>query len=545
MKCRKKFFAVILSSIFLSVVAVNTSYGQVWQWSVSVDSVISIETSDHPQAYLWIPEDCKQVRAILFAQHNMVEEGMLEHPHFRKTMSELGIAEVWVTPGINMPFDFTKDAGEDFTYMMKQLADVSGYKELEHAPVIPLGHSAYATFPWNFAAWNPGRTLAIISMKGDAPQTHLTGYGGKNIEWGDRNIDDVPSLFIMGEYEWWEDRITPAFNYISNHPNSVISLFCDAGHGHFDYNDELITYVCMFIKKAVQKRLPKSMSIHKPNILVNIKPELGWRMDRWRKDSLPTAAAAPNALYKGYKKFSSWVFDKEMAGATEKYYAAARGKQQQFIGVKQNGEILPPGNSHAGVNLRFVPIEDGVSFTLNTFIADTSRVKPASSFAKTSLLVDRICGPVKKITDTTFQISFNRLGFNNPRRSFDIWLLAHNKGDEKYKSSVQQMNMKIPAQNTEGAEQVIQFDSISNQRAGVRSIKLNAVSSSGLPVSFYVKQGPAYVAGDILYFTKLPPLTKFPVKVEVIAWQYGINGKVQSAKPVEQVFYVKDIDDKL
>ena len=35
-----------------------------------------------------------------------------------------------------------------------------------------------ATFPWNFAAWNPERTLAIISYHGDAPRTNLTGYGG-------------------------------------------------------------------------------------------------------------------------------------------------------------------------------------------------------------------------------------------------------------------------------------------------------------------------------------------------------------------------------
>ena len=195
-------------------------------------------------------------------------------------MSELGIAEVWVTPGINMPFDFNQDAGEDFNRMMQLLAEVSGYNELINVPVIPLGHSAYASFPWNFAAWNPERTLALISIHGDAPQTHLTGYGRSNVEWGNRNIDGVPSLFIMGEYEWWEDRITPAFNYIAQHPESVISLFCDAGHGHFDYSDEMIAYVCMFIKKATQKRLPESMSIHKPNILNSIKPEQGWLMDR-------------------------------------------------------------------------------------------------------------------------------------------------------------------------------------------------------------------------------------------------------------------------
>jgi hypothetical protein len=524
----------------LLVLASLLGRAQVWQWSVKVDSVFSGETNNHPQAYLWIPENCKQVKAVVFAQHNMVEEGMLEHSLFRKTMSELGNAEVWVTPGINMSFDFTRDAGEDFNYMMKRLAEESGYDELKSVPVIPLGHSAYATFPWNFAVWNPQKTLALVSIHGDAPQTNLTGYGKANVEWGNRNIDGVPSLFIMGEYEWWEDRITPAFNYIAKHPKSVISLFCDAGHGHFDYSDEMIAYVCMFIKKAMQARLPKSMSIHKPNVLMVVKPEQGWLMDRWHKDSMPFASPAPYSQYKGDRRVASWVFDKEMADATEKFYALSRGKQQQHIGFLQNGSVVQPDKSHANYNLKFVPLDDGISFELRAFFADTSRLKNASSFAKTKLIIDRICGPVKKINDTTFQLSFNRLGFNNPKRSFDIWLLAHNKGDEKYKNAVQQLNMKFPPQNHEGVAQVIEFDTIANQQSTIKSIKLQAISSLALPVNFYVQQGPAYVDGNILHITKLPPRTKFPVKVTIVSWQYGIQGKIQSAQPVEQTFYINE-----
>src|SRR5688500_12899091 len=65
---------------------------QVWQWSVELKEVISNETNDHPQAFLWIPENCRQVRAVVIGQHNMIEEGIFEHPVFRKTMSDLGFA---------------------------------------------------------------------------------------------------------------------------------------------------------------------------------------------------------------------------------------------------------------------------------------------------------------------------------------------------------------------------------------------------------------------------------------------------------------------
>jgi len=522
----------------LIIYAANFAKAQVWQWSVKVDSVISGETKDHPQAFLWIPENCKRVRGVVFAQHNMIEEGMLEHSLFRKTMTALGFAEIWVTPGINMSFDFTKDAGEGFSDMMQLLAKASGYKELLYAPVIPLGHSAYASFPWNFAAWNPERTLALISVHGDAPQTNLTGYGGANVNWGNRNIDGVPALFIMGEYEWWEDRITPAFNYIAQHPNSVISLFADAGHGHFDYSDEIIAYVCMFIKKAAKKRLSKTMSIFKPNTLNVIKPNDGWLMDRWHKDSLPNAVAAPYEKYQGNKKNASWVFDKDMANATEQFYSTARGKLNQHIGFKQNGEILQPDKTHANYQLKFIPLNDGISFRLSAFFSDTTRIRPATDFSKTLLLIDRICGPVKKSNDSTFQISFYRMGFNNLKRSNDIWLLAHNKGDDKFKSIVQQINMHFPLVNKDGSEQKITFGQIKDKKLGVKSIALAASSSAGVPVSFYVKDGPAYVDKNNLRFTTIPPRAKFPVKVTVIAWQYGIAGKIQSAEPTEHFFFI-------
>lgn len=529
----------ILIVVFI-ICAVSFANAQVWQWSVKVDSVISNETNDRPQAFLWIPENCKQVRGVVFTQHNMIEEGMLEHPAFRKTMTELGFAEIWVTPGLTVTFDFNKDAGEDFNYMMKLLAGVSGYKELMHVPVIPIGHSALASFPWNFAAWNPQRTLALVSIHGDAPLTNLTGSGRPNPDWGNRHIDGVPSLFIMGEYEWWEDRIKPAFEYIEKHPNSIISLFADAGHGHFDYSDEMIEYVCMFIRKAAQKRLPAKMSLNKPSAFKTIHPQQGWLMDRWHKDSLTQTAAAPYTNYKGDRKYASWVFDKQMAKATEKFYAKARGKMNQYVGFKQNGEILSPDKSHANYNLKFIPLADGISFNLNAFFADTSNTRPVTNYAKTPLTIERICGPVKKINDTTFQISFYRMGFNNPRRSNDIWLLASNKGDDKYKSAVQQLALRFPLVNKEGAEQRISFPKVENIEQGVKSITLSASSSAGVRVYYYVKEGPAEITNNKLKFTKIPLRSKYPIKVIVVAWQYGksVGAKIKSAEAVEQSFYI-------
>lgn len=505
---------------------------QVWQWSVPIEGLISNETKASPQAFLWIPENCKQVRGIVLGQHNMVEEGMLENITFRKTMTEIGFAEIWVTPGFDMTFDFRNGADKHLEAMMNALAKVSGYDELLTAPFVPIGHSAYASYPWNFGAWNPARTLAIVSIHGDTPLTKLTGSGKANPDWADKTIEGIPSLFAMGEYEWWEKRIQPGFDYVKKHPKTPISFFCDAGHGHFDYNDAMVDYVAMFIKKAAQKRIPR-----KPDTaLIAIEPSKGWLMDRWRKDSLPTAQAQKYKDYQGDRDVASWCFDKEMVDKTEAFYAKSRAKKEQYLGFIQHGEILKPVKTHANYQLNFLPLKDGISFRLNTFFADTSKIEKAEKHANTKLSIDRICGPVKKLDDSTFQISFYRMGINNVKRSHDIWLLAHNEGDNSYKSTVQQLNLRFPIRNKEGLNQTITFGSIKPQKKPTKYITLKAYSSAELPVSFYVKQGPAFVRGNRLIFTKIPPKAKLPITVTVVAWQYGINSKVQTAEPVEVTF---------
>ncbi len=493
----------------------------------------------HPRAFLWIPENCKKVRGIVFTQHNMIEEGMLENSYFRKIMTEIGFAEIWVTPNISINYDISKKEDEVFNDVLKTLADVSGYRELSFAPIVPLGHSALASFPWNFAAFNPERTLALVSVHGDAPQTNLTGSGRPNPDWANRNIDGIPSLFIMGEYEWLEKRILPAYNYIEKHPQSVITLFCDAGHGHFDYSEMMVKFAADYIKKAAVLRLPKIRKDSADFVkMKKINPESGWLMDKWRHDSIAKYKPGSFKDFEGDRKTASWVFDKKTAEEAERFYAQARGRINQFIGYKQNGRVLIPEKTHANYYLDFKPSADGITFHVSAFFADSTRVKTVGKHAATPLKIDRICGPIKKLNDTTFQISFYRMGLNSPRRSNDIWLLAHNQGDKNYKSIVQQSELKFPLVNKEGRTQEINFAPISDVRQHSGSIELKASSSAAVPVGLYVKEGPAYLDGTTLHFTKIPLKAKFPVKVTVTAWQYGIAGELQSAAAVERSFYI-------
>ncbi len=514
----------------------------VYQWSVSVSGFVSPETNEHSTAFLWIPENCTQVRAVVFGQHNMCEEPIFDHPVFRETMAELGFAIVWLSPGIDQQWDVKNGCQKVFDKMMEDLADVSGYSELKQAPVVPLGHSAMATFPWNFGAWNPDRTLAIISYHGDAPRTNLTGYGGENLEWGrTRNIDGIPALMVEGEYEWWEARVNPALAFRMMYPESCISFLCDTGHGHFDVSDEVVDYLCLFLKKAAEYRLQKNQGLNLPIQLTKLDTRDGWLAERWHPNQKSRAKAAPLGKYKGDPHDAFWYLDQEMAEATEAYYARERGKKEHYIGFMQNGKLLSfDENLHARTTGVFQPEADGLTFHLKAAFTDILRSRLSNDHAAGSPVIDRICGPVEKLNDSTFTVRFYRMGLNNTKRTGDIWLLAHHPGDNKYKSSVQQFNLHIPVKLKEGEQQNIRFDSISDQVEGVKELSLTAGSSSGLPVYFYVKEGPAEVENGRLVFRKIPPRAKLPVKVTVVAWQYGNRNepKVQTTIPVERSFLI-------
>ena len=512
----------------------------VWQWSVPVTGAVSEETGTHQQAFLWIPEDCREVRAVVAGMHNMTEETIFEHPLFRDGMAKAGVAVVWVTPGFGQEWRVEDGCQAAFDRMMEDLASVSGYDELARAPVVPLGHSAMATFPWNFAAWNPERTLAVVSFHGDAPRTNLTGYGCENLEWGrTRNIDGIPGLMIEGEYEWWEARVNPALAFRMMYPGSCVSFLCDAGRGHFDVSGRTVRYIARFVQKALEFRVPDSVSPGHSVALKKLRPEDGWLAERWRADGRKRAKAAPYVRYKGDPHDAFWYFDEEMAGLTEEIYRSEAGKKPQHVGFMQDGRLLSRrADAHVKVSVPFRPEADGLTFHLKAVYTDSTCVALSDDHADVPATISRICGPVRQVDDTTFMVSFYRMGMHNRRRTGSITLLAASDGDRRYKGAVQELGMEIPYRQTEGRRQCILFPGLDDVGVDVREVTLKAVSDCGLPVCYYVKEGPAEVDGNRLRLTPIPPRSKFPVKVTVVAWQYGLPGKVQTAEPVERSFYI-------
>ncbi|MDF3056589.1 MAG: hypothetical protein K0R17_804 [Rariglobus sp.] len=117
--------------------------------------------------------------------------------------------------------------------------------------------------------------------------------------------------------------------------------------------------------------------------------------------------------------------------------------------------------------------------------------------------------------------------------------MAAHPGDEHHKSAVQQAMVRVTP-TRDGAPQRITFPEIPDQPAGAATLRLDASSDAGLPVSYYVREGPAEIDGATLRFTPAPPRARYPLEITVVAWQFGrpAEPKVNTAAPVERTFRI-------
>ena len=424
----KKIISLISVFAIFPLLAMAVGEEGQYKWSVQLRGYISPETGKEPRAFLWLPENISDVKAVLMAQQNMTEETLFRMPAFKKEMARLGVGLLWVAPAFTNTWDPASGCQKVFEEMMTAIAYQAGHPEIENCPVIPFGHSAQATFPWNFAAWNNDRTLCVISFHGDAPRTNLCGYGTANVEWGrTRNIDGIPGLMVEGEYEWWEARVTPALAFRMMYPESCISFLCDTGRGHFDCSEETALYIARFIEKSMEHRLREGK-------LEKVNPSDGWLAERWHENQSVRATAAPYSEYRGDVHDAFWYFDREMAEKTEERYARDRNLLPQKVGIEYDGATVEY-NKDFQSGMRIVLPPDAKEFKM--------KAVPEKAY------MEAISGPVEKVSGKdkkgyeTFRIVPYEAGSDNPKRSFVIWLCTVNPSDTTYKSAVQPIEVRL------------------------------------------------------------------------------------------------------
>lgn len=539
-----------------------------YQWSIPLDKSALLPTAkENTRAFLWIPPGCKQVHAIVIGQNNMEEPTIMANPKFRKAMVELGFAEIFIAPTLgSIHFRFDKGEGETLEQLLKDFSTQSGYQEIQYAPLIPIGHSAMASFPADIAAWKPERTLAALSISGQWPYFRERTPDNPNgsPDWGNRNIDGVPFLVTKGEYEinvktiWdgWYGGIRG--DYAAKHPQTLLTQVVEPGCGHFEVSDEKVDFLIAYIREAAKYRLPADAPSNAPVALKPIQIQDGWLYDGWRLDEPPRFPAAPYGKYQGRKEEAFFAFDQKMAEVIKQFQAPKHGKELSVLSFKTKSGVVTHIGDHVDCHLPFEPLDDGITFLVsgvfldkypwNTgkreelpFTKDQSIPYPAGE--ENRILANRICGSGKQTGPNRFAVNLDRINAKLSSSNYltvSFWL--DYPGNSGFKRSVQQGEVKFWP-NSKGQLQEIEFPQIPDQRAraSMPSVKLRAKSSAGLPVRYFVREGPAEANDNgNLIFTPIPPRSVYPIKVTVVAWQWGRSTPplVQTAPLVEQAFSI-------
>ena len=526
--------------VFLAALSLTPTVAGAAEWQYSVPA----EGSATRRAYLWVPPDCRHLRGLLVGLQNMLEKPMFEDPEIRRACADSGLGIVWVAPLTeNNQEKLNQKIGPEawpaLRQMLADLAGESGYSEITNAPLLPVAHSAATPFVWGMDNLGAARIIAILPFKGwftghiapGVPALHVSSeygeVGGTN--WGETYLNDHKEVLrLRGDGE-----------------SRLIGEFTDIGAGHFEWNPEAAPVIAMFIRKAVAARVPAVAAPDRPVELKTVDPKSGWLLDPAKlgdKNNRPVAYAN----WHGDPTKALWYFDEEMARAVNDYMAAGLAKKPQVIDFVEDGKPAPlVQGGMAQLHPRF--LADGVTFAVEAAALDKSPIQKlyggaAVGHAPGPVQFRVSTGALKQTGSNTFRVWLGRGGVERQAAPWEPWIMAWQPGNQDYRRADRPGHPWVSVVNKGGQPQAISFPKIENQKAGAKTLRLKAASSSNLPAQFFVVSGPAEMKDDnTLEFLPVPPRGKFPARVIVGAYQWGrtVEPKLQSAGPVFQEFWIE------
>ena len=510
----------------------------------------------------------------MIGEQVILEKLVLDDPIIREAAAREDLGIVILFNGPLGEFRYKDGAAEQLQTILNDLAAESGYGEVADAPLLPVGHSGAGIYCWNVAYWNPGRTFGVVTLHSAAILPPA---------WDPKaTADGVPVLAVSGEYESWGNPAEPLdkhwrwlrgglLNMRSCFDESLTSELVQPGAGHFSWDEPLARHVAMFIEKAAHYRIPaggespatqaaeatrpeispatqatespatRGVAATRPSKLRHLALESGWLTDV----TLLTPSRYPPAPYGQYASdptLALWHMDEPLARAAETFDDRYKHKTDQRVTFVQDGKPLPAQWIEP---LKFEPVGDGMTIKVAAdFLTETPE-----GVAGAGKPLGHAAGPIRfrliggwggggeQTGPDTFRIRFDHFGIN--RRTCNMQVMAYHEGDDRYAYAEQPCQLTFPEKNTAGTPQRITFPKIEDVAPGTTDVPLKATSDSGLPVEYYVREGPAEVHGDHLTLTPVPPRAKLPVKLTVVAYQWGrgIDPPVQSAPPVEQTIW--------
>lgn len=496
-------------------------------------------------AYLWIPEKCQRVRGLLIMCANVPEHKLVGHPAIREVCAANDLGIVWCTPSFmnwakaqpgqpKMSAEYATTVGF-LQQLLDGLAASSGYAEVATAPWLPMGES--------------GHLLMVDTLMESQPERCIAGIFIKNNHLPPKNRQ-VPTLVAYGTaQEWSQDKsdirsqwnaVGKAYAGILNerkkNPEWPFSYVIDGHSGHFDCSERLTSYFAHYIDRVAKARLSTDGSdALKPVVMAD-----GYLADLPvpGHENRPITAFAKSAPG---DRAVPWYFDEAQAKEAQAFAAINWQAETQFPAyVDDQGNDLP--HTFNGItNLKTATLEaDGLTFTVRGRLLEqipANFVGAGEKLAKAPAApeVEWLSGPIEPLGGGRFRIALDRVWMGGGA----TYVALRQAGTPAIRGIVQPAGVDLKALRIgTGQAQKITFAPLADVKAGTVSVPLVATTDAGLPVQFFVRSGPAIIRDGKLVFTAIPPRTRFPVEVNVTAWQWGrgIEPKVKTAELVSQTF---------
>ena len=506
--------------------ALRSPVNQVFQFMYSAPSAVRTNgTTAKGTVYLWVPEKCRKVRAVVIMCSNVPEHMLVGHPAIRQACADNDLALVWGVPTF---WSFAKgtqnqEQADYLQQLLAGLAQVSGYDELATMPWLPMGES--------------GHLLLVTGLVDARPEHCIAGICMKNPQYPkDRT---VPMLWTLGTAQEWgqkkgDVRLTwKGRNGWGHEARWPLGSLIEPGTGHFYCTDRMAEYFGKYIDAACKARLSDDGSPTLKPVPLD-KGYLAWMPSP--EDEHPAVTAWAQLPEKDRNR--PWFFTEALARDAQEFSRVNWKAETQML-TADKGEHCKVEQFTFQDSIPQVTVTTASEFGFEGRMLETIPTGFVGAGEKLATTPGQpeavwICGPMAPLGGGKFKVALDR---SWPGAA--CYLVVKKNGTDTVRDSLQPVAVKLQ-ENKEGKPQTIAFDKIPDVTAGTVSVPLSAKSDAGLPVEFFVVSGPAIVKDGKLVFTPIPPRAKFPVAVTVAAWQWGSpdEPKVKMAPIVRQTFQI-------
>lgn len=531
------------------MLAANIHASQVFQYAVTTRTAPGTKSPEGRPvtAYLWVPPDAEYVRGVLIGGRILMEPDFVYDPVIRAACVAESLGIVYFAPHFSAIFPYRNSdvAGEMLERTLADLAEKSGYAEVEFAPLLPFGHSVATIFASHVLKWKPARCFGVITFKG--------GFcvGADELE----PLRGIPSLNLKGQFEEfgggpsgvlrdfetreasWKGSLDTLLHLRATDEQLLLGYVVESGSTHMAWTGRLSEIAAGFIRAAARLRIPADRPEERPVVLKRVELDAGVLVDG---DFLaPKHASAPPAEFDGPATNAFWFPSAEIARKVETLHVEMRQKRPQFVTfatVGNNRPIFVRHDMRMGIPAHWTGPD---TFRVSAIFLD----EPPKKYAPVEGKAGHAPGEIR------FQVygsALEQLGpdlfrVRHDPRAARPCVLAFHPGNATYRYAEQPARVGAgPSRG--GADQSIRFELPETLAQGGFPLSLAAKSDSGLPVRFWVDHGPAEIGADnVLRLTEIPERAKWPLEIAVVAHQPGsqVEPKVRAAETVHRVLRVE------